>query len=251
MAQDQCKRMIAKLKEVIKNIIPRYFLDNIRSIRYKKQNSKFVDMCISDVFHKIYKENLWKNEESVPGPGSTIEATRSMIQKINEVFFKLQVVTILDAPCGDFHWMKTCELQNIDYVGADIVSSIIQKNTIKYGNKGIQFMVFDVVNDQMPKVDLIINRDCLVHFSYEDIYKTINNAIDSGSKYLMTTTFMSHKVNWDITTGDWRPINLMLAPFYFPYPHMVIEEYIPLDLKNRGEGKILGIWQISQLHKLK
>ena len=39
-----------------------------------------------------------------------------------------RVRSILDAPCGDFYWMKEVALCDIDYIGADIVEEIIARD---------------------------------------------------------------------------------------------------------------------------
>ena len=49
-----------------------------------------------------------------------------------KVFDDFGIHTILDIPCGDFHWMKHVSLDSINYTGADIVADLIQKNKQKY-----------------------------------------------------------------------------------------------------------------------
>src|SRR5262249_40894263 len=60
--------------------------------------------------------------------------------------------------------------------------------------------------------------DCLFHLSYADIAGFLRSFVDSRIKYLMTTT---HKNpyrfrNADITTGDFRIIDLFGPPLGFP-----------------------------------
>ena len=69
----------------------------------------------------------------------------------------------------------------------------------------------------------------------------------SKSTYLLTTTFKKQSVNYDIVTGDWRPINLLKKPFNFPKPIMVIEENSPKGYKKEWRGKSLSLWRISDL----
>ncbi len=95
-------------------------------------------------------------------------------------------------------------------------------------------------------VDLIFCRDCLVHFSNDNILKTFENLKNTGSKYILTTTFTECDENIDIVTGDWRIINLTLAPFNLPEPLQIINENC-----TEGDGafsdKSLGLWKISDL----
>ena len=56
----------------------------------------------------------------------------------------------------------------------------------------------DLVNDELPKVDLIFCRDCLFHLPNDMILKALENIYKSKSKYLLTTTFTDNIPNKDI-----------------------------------------------------
>ena len=66
------------------------------------------------------------------------------------------------------------KLDHLDYTGADIVDEIIEDNK-KYGKKNLKFIKIDIIKDNLTKYDLIINRDCLVHFDNNEIFETLNN----------------------------------------------------------------------------
>ncbi|MFY7988469.1 MAG: hypothetical protein ACOVNP_06260 [Flavobacterium sp.] len=106
----------------------------------------------------------------------------------------------------------------------------------------------DIINDKIPPSDLVIVRDCLVHLSNHDINKAIKNIKLSGSKYLLTTTFINEKKNFDLATGNWRPLNLQLGPFNFQNPIYLIKENLPL-IDNNSSHKYIGLWEISKLYK--
>ena len=93
------------------------------------------------------------------------------------------------------------------------------QNNKKFDNlDDVSFEVIDLTKDHLPSTDLLFVRDCLVHLSFENIHNAIKNIKESGSKYLLTTTFPDCKSNYDIKTGSWRKINLLKAPFHFPKP---------------------------------
>jgi len=179
-----------------------------------------VESVLTEIFHNKYKNNLWNSEESVSGEGSELENTKHLRQKLQQLLQKYDVRSILDAPCGDLNWMKEIDLSNIKYIGADIVPDLIKRNKEKFN---FDFRIIDVTKDELPKVDLIINRDCLVHLSNENIGKFISNVKESGSKYLLTTSFIPGE-NSDIPNGDWRPINLEIEPFNLTNPIDIINE---------------------------
>lgn len=195
----------------------------------------------SDIFTDIYKNNGWNGGESVSGSGSSIENTKRLRKALPELIKNLKIESILDIPCGDFHWMKELRIPDIHYIGADIVPELIESNEKKYGQLNRYFQVLDVINDKLPQVDLVICRDCLVHLSYEDAMNAMANICASNSKYVLTTTFTLHD-NDDIQTGDWRPLNLGKPPFSLPPPIALINEGYDHPYFC---DKAMGIWRIQ------
>jgi Methyltransferase domain len=201
---------------------------------------------MKEIFTTIFKKNLWGSSESVSGPGSSLTQTRTLIKQLPILIKQLQVKKVLDAPCGDFNWMKEIHHHIKSYIGIDIVEELIDHNKRTYTTENVQFVHCDMTKDPLPKVDLILCRDCLVHFCFDDIRLAINNMKASKSKYLLTTTFPNHMRNIDIKTGGWRPLNLELEPFHFPKPIMLIRE-----LRNKRNqaymDKSLGLWELDTL----
>lgn len=79
-----------------------------------------------ELFTLIYKKNLWGEQHSVSGPGSTLDSTKVIRKILPSLIKDLKVNSILDIPCRDFHWMQHVYLENIEYIGANIVDKIIQ-----------------------------------------------------------------------------------------------------------------------------
>ncbi|AIE59839.1 hypothetical protein MGA3_16528 [Bacillus methanolicus MGA3] len=201
---------------------------------------------MKEIFTKIYKKNLWGSSESVSGPGSSLTQTRPLIKQLPILIKQLQIKKVLDAPCGDFNWMKEIHQHIESYIGIDIVEELIDHNNKTYTTENVQFIHCDMTKDPLPKVDLILCRDCLVHFCIDDIRLAISNMKDSRSKYLLTTTFPNNKRNTDILTGGWRPLNLEMEPFHFPKPILLINEF--RNKRNRTYmDKSLGLWELDTL----
>ncbi|MCW5912008.1 MAG: class I SAM-dependent methyltransferase [Cyclobacteriaceae bacterium] len=201
---------------------------------------KFLFKSREAVFKSIYRSNHWSDSESVSGPGSTFERTKSVRAELPRIVSNYKIKSLLDVPCGDFNWMKLVNLTGVKYVGVDIVPELIEKN--QFENKEYTFYEADLVSSTLPKVDLIFCRDCLVHLSFENIRTALRNIKRSDSTYLLTTTFTTHK-NFDIITGNWRPINLQAAPFVFPEPLLVFQE----DETGENQDKSMALWRISDL----
>jgi hypothetical protein len=171
-----------------------------------------------DKFSEIYKNNLWSSSESLSGAGSEVAYTEPLRKWLVSNILKLKVKDFVDAPCGDYNWMKfvTPEV-NINYIGLDIVDSVISKNKLEYGSPTVDFRLANICEDVLPACDLIMVRDCLFHLSYDDINKFLSNLARTDYKYLLTTT---HEVerefkNSNIITGDFRIIDLFSEPFNF------------------------------------
>jgi|SRR5579872_2695913 len=191
---------------------------------------------------------FWGNVESVSGPGSSIDQTKVVQRAISSIINEYRIQTILDVPCGDFNWMRLVELNNCVYVGADIIKPLIDRNNEKYACSNISFIHLDVTHDPLQRCDLIICRDLLVHLSTTDIFKALQNFKASGSKYLLTTTFlkMRSNTNAEIESGGWRPLNLKNAPFNFPNPDLIINEGCT-EQNGTYNDKSLGLWRLETL----
>ncbi|MBK7629881.1 MAG: class I SAM-dependent methyltransferase [Ignavibacteriales bacterium] len=207
---------------------------------------RFLNKTAKEVFTEIEKVNVWQEEESVSGFGSSLAQTKTVIEEIPKIIKELEIKTIFDIPCGDFNWFKEINLSNNFYLGGDIVEDIVHRNNEKYKSNNIKFVQFNILEDIQEKMDLIFCRDCLVHFSIVDIWKALTNIKKSNSTYLMTTTFTEEEKNNDTLTGGWRPINLMKSPFNFPEPKLLINENCT-EKDGLFSDKSVGVWAIKDL----
>lgn len=206
----------------------------------------FEGKSTEEVFTEISRTNTWLESESVSGIGSSLLQTAEIINHLPNILRELNVKTFLDLPCGDFNWMQKVNMEAIHYTGGDIVQHIVTSNQEKYAREHIIFLQLDLLKDELGAYDMIFCRDCLVHLSFEDIRKAIKNIKKSGSKYLMTTTFPDQKVNEDIITGGWRPLNLEKVPFDFPKPLYVLNEKCT-EMNGAFADKSLSVWEIADL----
>lgn len=200
------------------------------------------------VFTDIYKGNTWGGEASVSGIGSDTHQTEFIAQQLPMLFREYEITTLLDIPCGDFHWMKDVDRSGIDYLGADIVTDLVQKNNQLYASERVRFQRLNLTRDKLPKTDLVFCRDCLVHLPNADVLTALKNICASESSYLLTTTFSRDAKNVDIAAGQWRVLNLELPPFGLPQPLALIVEGCTVD-GNAYRDKALGLWTISDIRR--
>ena len=170
------------------------------------------------LFTKYYLNNSWRCAESRSGEGSTLAHTQRLRTELPIFFTKFGIKSVLDAPCGDFHWFQHVDRPLISYIGADIVKPIVERNQKLYGDAQTTFVAMDITKDDFPAVDLWICRDCLFHLCYDDIFKALTNFAESDIPYILTTTFPDCHSNKDVPTGSFRLINLELPPFNLENP---------------------------------
>lgn len=136
----------------------------------------------------------------------------------------LSRVRLLDVPCGDMAWMSRFlhTRDDIDYTGADIVPSLIDHHRKEYGRFGWKFIAGDVVQNGINDTyDIIVNRMMLQHLYFNDVIRVLAAFSNSGSGYLLTTTFGTHARNGDLlstTSYRFRRLNLEIEPLSLSTP---------------------------------
>jgi hypothetical protein len=197
---------------------------------------KFPERNSRRVFRSIYNEKDWDTGETLSGPGSTIRYTTALRETLPILLRKLNISSLLDAPCGDFNWMSRTNLEGIQYIGADVVPELISSNIKKH--PGVKFILADITKDILPRMDAVLCRDCFIHLSNRQVLLAIQQFKASGIRYMIASTYPVD-INEEIPTGYYRPVNLEKPPFNLP---------VPLEkLKDYPEGEVerwLAVWQL-------
>lgn len=202
---------------------------------------------LKDKFSQIYFQNIFGGKHSRSGEGSNMEQTVEIRRELPKLVQEFGIESFMDAPCGDYFWMRETMLGVKQYIGVDIVDTLIQNNLQQFGDSSTNFMCLNLVDGDLPKTDLIFCRDCLVHLTFEDIHKVITNFKKSGAMYLLTTTFTNRETNVDLIGKDiWRPLNLEVFPFNFPLPLKLINEKCT-EGNNMFTDKSLGLWRLADI----
>jgi SAM-dependent methyltransferase len=198
------------------------------------------------VFTDIYQRNAWGSPESVSGPGSTLQRAADFRDELRRLIVGVGCRTLLDAACGDFNWMAAVADAVPHYIGVDVVRDLIEVNRRRHAAPGRTFLHADVAADRLPRADVVLCRDCLVHFSTRDVRAALRNFKRSGATYLVATTFIAVRNHPDIATGEWRPINLQAPPFNFPRPLALLDERC-LHSGGIYADKRLGLWRMGDV----
>jgi hypothetical protein len=217
----------------------RSLLSLYRRVAHERRKQILRTQELKTTFTRYALENSWGDSESLSGAGSSLEATRSLRAALPGLISKLGVRSVLDAPCGDFNWFQHVELPaGVTYIGADVVDELIEANRQKYSNDVYSFRSLDITTEALPRADLWLCRDVLFHFSDRDIFRTLERFANSEIEYILTSCHTEAGSNHDILTGDFRLLNLRLAPFHFPEPEAWIDDWIPGYPVRR-----MGLWR--------
>lgn len=213
-----------------------------RYLQWRLENTK----NHKTAFHLIYRLNTWDSTESVSGPGSTFAYSRNLRERLPQLFEEYSIKSVFDAPCGDFNWMPSVLASSpVKYVGADIVRPLIANHRKKFAGDRTEFRLLDITRDAFPEADLWISRDCLVHLSYRQIFKTMHNFARSSIRFALLTNHRNRGdfQNQDIRPGEFRRLDLFSPPFSFPEAVLC---RIP-ETSSKETGHEMCLWTRDQI----
>jgi SAM-dependent methyltransferase len=232
--------MIAFLKEHTPSAIRRI-------VRNFKRRLAAIDesrLTTKEVFTKIYAENLWGErsryyESDFPyysGPGSKEEWASPYVDCVNKFIETNGIRSVVDMGCGDFRVGSRIARSSINYIGIDIVESLVQANQIKFGAENIMFRCLDITADELPDGDLCLVREVFQHLLNAPISSVLSKI--SKYKWVIVTENLpgpigSFKPNRDKPNGRdarcvWNSgIVLSAPPFNFPNAELILEIAVP------------------------
>jgi SAM-dependent methyltransferase len=191
-------------------------------------------------FQRIHDQNLWGDPESVSGTGSGEAATSVIRRELPGLFQRYGVRSVLDAPCGDFYWIKEVARTLDRYVGVDIVPDLIKRNAATHSTDTVSFVCGDLAVDPLPSADLVLCRDCFIHLPTRMIRGALRNFQATGARYLLLTSDRDAEPYHDIPIGSFRPVNFTRPPFSFPAPLCTLSE------EETGSRR-LCLWELQSL----
>ena len=168
-------------------------------------------VAITSGFDTVYEHDLWADggEGGGSGPGSSINATRTVSALLVHLILAYQVNSLLDAPCGAMVWMPGV-LEAADslravpglvgrdqstppplrYTGVDIVGHVVASAASTHvAHSNWRFVHADVTDPQLDLAphDLVLCRDLFFHLSNGKIQSALRNFKQSGSTWLLAT----------------------------------------------------------------
>ncbi len=195
------------------------------------------------VFGAFYREGWWGSGESRSGRGSEL-ATTTVFRAAFEAWLAkhTDVVSILDAPCGDFNWMDVMRWPHpVRYLGGEVVAELVDNLTLRHAGPDRAFRLLDIIADQAPQADLWLCRDAMIHFPFALGARVVANAVASGTRYFLSTTFPNAANDIDCPLGGYHKVNLALPPFGLGPPQTLL----PDPAENNQTDRFIGVWQLQ------
>lgn len=171
-----------------------------------------------DVFSIAYETAMWgRNSEGKAhsGAGSTLQNTRLYRLFLEDFISSHNIKSIVDYGCGDWESTQLLNLHGIDYIGIDVVKSVINQNEAKFGSPFVKFIYGNGNEVNLPSADLLICKDVLQHLPNSAIHTFITYL--PKFKYCLIINDVDPEfftsTNPDIHAGNWRLIDLTKPPF--------------------------------------
>src|SRR2546423_8636807 len=133
------------------------------------------------VFARIHAQRAWGPAESSSGPGSGLARTAELRGVLEALLAELRLDTLLDAGCGDFHWLRAAQLPVRRYLGVEVVPALVVELERLYGDSVRRFIRADITREELPAADLVLCRDVLTHFPDEDVLRALPNLRRTGA----------------------------------------------------------------------
>ena len=186
---------------------------------YKKYKCKYLNILKhqqsagklnshQEIFENIYDKRIWAPNANTPlsGAGSSNNYNKVYMSFLQNFIDdkKHNIKRILDLGCGDWTFTKNIDFTGREYLGLDVVSSVINKNIKKYQTNNIRFKQVDITNTSKLKkyldYDLFIFKDILQHWSDQDITKVLDFLVKHKKpKYIL---IVNGKNNFKHQTRD-------------------------------------------------
>ncbi|WP_235898391.1 class I SAM-dependent methyltransferase [Winogradskyella ouciana] len=199
------------------------------------------------VMEQIYEQHLWggKEYDFYSGIGSHDPKTINPYLDVVIDFLKSKnnQLTVCDLGCGDFNIGKHLIPFTKNYIGVDIVESLIERNRTQFIAKNLTFQCLDIAKDELPNADCIILRQVLQHLSNQEIQQIVNKL--KNYKYIILTEHLpdgEFKPNKDIISGQGirlkqnSGVDVLAEPFKLKILDDKVLNEVILDI---GKGRIV------------
>ncbi len=125
------------------------------------------------------------------------------------------VRSIVDVGCGDWQFSRLMNFDGIDYLGLDVVPSVVARNAERFGGPGRRFAEMPATLEDVPGGDLLLMKDVLQHLPDASIMAFATQLVPRFRWALLTNSFekLATPRNIDTVAGGFRCLDLAAAPY--------------------------------------
>lgn len=126
----------------------------------------------SKIFADVYENNRWGRSRNGLKyySDSPPELTKPYRDFVSNFIKQNDVRKIVDLGCGDFEASSGIDMGDAHYIGVDIYEHLVYFDNQNYKDKFHEFIVCDIVQDDLPDGDLCLITLVLYLLSYDDIF---------------------------------------------------------------------------------
>jgi SAM-dependent methyltransferase len=158
-------------------------------------------------FSEIYDRGVWRGGS---GAGSDVQNALLYEAYVQHLIRQPGVRSIIDLGCGDWRFTRYLDLGDCDYLGVDIVASVVERNQTTYGSARVRFQQADITTFEVPPCDLVLCKDVLQHLSNAHVLAVLGR-LAVAKTALVTNDYIG--ANQDCSDGDTRPLDPTATPF--------------------------------------
>lgn len=184
--------------------------------------------ALESTFSDIYRHQRW-GKGAGSGEGSNPLKNKDYIRVLQEFIRNRGVKSVVDLGCGDWQFSRHVDWSGVNYIGIDVVPTLIQELTVAYATENISFIQGNLVTCELPQAELVICKDVLQHLSTTTVltflkrlslfnYAILTNDREQyrhpGWRNLWNLWHVElTRPNSEIREGGYRPLRLRESPF--------------------------------------
>ncbi len=205
------------------------------SRRFNAPPATAVQGDLQATFSAIYAGDVWRGGS---GAGSHPNNVLLYAAYVQHLVRRPGVRRIVDLGCGDWQFSKHLDFGASEYLGVDIVPTVIERNAARYASARIRFVRTDITAFEIPACDLLLCKDVLQHLSNVHVGAVLARC-RAAETALITNDF--HAVNQDCADGGTRPLDPTALPFSFKaQPRLAFEGKVAFLARRQGAAGVFG-----------
>ena len=232
------------MRRLVRKLIPHFALEHYWQLKRKIEDRRNASLSTEEVFTIIYQGNKWggKKGEFSSGSGTTnSRITSSYLSAVSRLALREQFAGLdfVDLGCGDFHVGRQLLPFCRNYVGVDIVKSLIQHNQERFGSEHVNFLHLNIVEDPLPIGEVCFVRQVFQHLSNQQILSVLPK-LNQYRWVIITEHYPTAndgiQPNIDKVHGGGIRLVNNSGVYLTQYPFLLSEESIELVLEVEGHS---------------